>query len=206
MNRSRALIAFAVAFIAFATSQLFGARPAAAPPLTFTDIGAIAAPLTPVYYSAVAWGDYNSDGKPDILLTGSSSSGYISKIYKNNGAGNAFSEDTIADQNLTGVSYSSVAWGDYDSDGDLDILLTGDSGGGVASSQIYRNDDGVFTDIGAGLTPVYRGSSPGATTTGTASRTSCSRAPVTSCRGMPARFSRTTAPAASARTPQPTAS
>jgi hypothetical protein len=26
---------------------------------------------------------------------------------------------------LTGISQGSVAWGDYDNDGDLDILLTG---------------------------------------------------------------------------------
>ncbi len=34
---------------------------------------------------------------------------------------------------LTGVCYGSVAWGDYDNDGDLDILLTGDTGSGVSS-------------------------------------------------------------------------
>src|SRR5674476_588950 len=140
MNRSRALIAFAVAFIAFATSQLFGARPAAAPPLTFTDIGAIAAPLTPVYYSAVAWGDYNSDGYPDILLTGYNGSGFVSKIYENNGNG-TFAEDTTADSLLKGVATGSVAWGDYNSDGRLDILLTGDSGSGYVS-KIYKNNGG----------------------------------------------------------------
>ena len=44
------------------------------------------------------------------------------KIYHNNGD-NTFTEQTsIA---LTGVSSGSVAWGDYDNDGDLDILLAG---------------------------------------------------------------------------------
>jgi len=37
--------------------------------------------------SAVAWGDYNNDGYLDILLTGYSGSGYISKVYRNNGNG-----------------------------------------------------------------------------------------------------------------------
>ena len=48
----------------------------------------------------------------------------------------------------TGISltpvgdHSSVAWGDYDRDGDLDILLTGNS-----YSKIYRNDgSNVFTE------------------------------------------------------------
>jgi hypothetical protein len=41
---------------------------------------------------------------------------------------------------LTGVHHSSVAWGDHDNDGDLDILLTGDTGSGYIS-KIYRNDD-----------------------------------------------------------------
>jgi uncharacterized repeat protein (TIGR01451 family) len=39
------------------------------------------------------------------------------------------------------VTESSVAWGDYDNDGDLDILLTGRAGGGNEVSMLYRNDD-----------------------------------------------------------------
>ena len=78
--------------------------------------------LTGVAYSSVAWGDYDNDGDLDILLTGDNGSSRISKIYRNNG-NNTFTEQTsIA---LTGVDSSSVAWGDYDNDGDLDILLTG---------------------------------------------------------------------------------
>lgn len=43
--------------------------------------------LTGVAYSSVAWADYNSDGKPDFLLTGSNSGSSISKLYKNTGSG-----------------------------------------------------------------------------------------------------------------------
>ena len=44
-------------------------------------------------------------------------------MYENTGG--AFSEVPAA--GLTGVYDSSVAWGDYDNDGDLDILLTGNT-------------------------------------------------------------------------------
>ncbi|WP_408975942.1 FG-GAP repeat domain-containing protein, partial [Planktothrix sp.] len=40
--------------------------------------------LPGVYNGSVAWADYNGDGKPDFLLTGSDNSAYyISKLYKN---------------------------------------------------------------------------------------------------------------------------
>ncbi len=80
--------------------------------------------------------------------------GCVSKVYRNDGL-RSFT-DIGAD--LTGVHASSVAWGDYDNDGDLDILLTGDSISGGLSS-VYRNDGGgTFTDIRAALTGVLFGS------------------------------------------------
>ncbi len=115
--------------------------------ITFTDISA---GLTGVYYSSVAWGDHDNDGDLDILLTGDTGPWYLSRVYRNDGAG-VFTDITAG---LPGMYTSSVAWGDYDNDGDLDILLTGDTASGPISG-VYRNDGaGVFTDITAGLTGV----------------------------------------------------
>ncbi|MFX0200229.1 MAG: FG-GAP repeat domain-containing protein, partial [Candidatus Hodarchaeota archaeon] len=108
--------------------------------------------LTGVQEGSAIWGDYDNDGDLDILLTGQSDSGPISKIYKN-------TNGKFIDINalLTGVFYSSVDWGDYDSDGDLDILLIGESNSGPIS-KIYRNDDGNFVNINVMLTGVRKGS------------------------------------------------
>lgn len=93
---------------------------------------------------SVAWGDYDNDGYQDILLTGYIKNDYTSKIYRND-KNNNFSEQTQI--SLTGVYSSSVAWGDYDNDGDLDILLTGDSGNGGCISKIYQNNgDNSFAE------------------------------------------------------------
>ena len=48
---------------------------------------------------------------------------------------------------LTGVADSSVAWGDYDNDGDLDILLTGADGGGGPVAKLYRNEEVDCLDL-----------------------------------------------------------
>ena len=115
----------------------------------------------------MAWGDYDNDGDLDILLTGIADDpwnpGYqikVSKVYRNN---NHSFGDIYA--NLIGVDHSSVAWGDYDNDGDLDILLAGIALSGlpwpadptVKVSRVYRNNDGNFSDIGAGLMGVSNG-------------------------------------------------
>ncbi|MDM8551211.1 C10 family peptidase [Desulfobacterales bacterium HSG2] len=52
---------------------------------------------------------------------------------------------------------SSAILGDYDNDGDSDILLIGYDGS-AGRAEIYRNDDGRFTDMGADLAGVYFGS------------------------------------------------
>jgi hypothetical protein len=99
---------------------------------TFTqDASATALPWQ--QQNAAAWGDYNADGKPDILLAGLNPSGPLAGIFENQGNG-AFA-DTGA--GLTGVTFSSVAWGDYNADGKLDALVAGctvGTGGGCTDS------------------------------------------------------------------------
>ncbi len=110
--------------------------------------------LTGVMSGSVAWGDYDNDGYLDILLTGNTVSDEISRVYKNNGDG-TFSNSGIS---FTGVFASSVAWGDYDNDGYLDILLTGDTGT-APRSRIYKNNgDGTFSYVVISLTQVTQGS------------------------------------------------
>ena len=116
---------------------------------TFSDISA---GLTPVQQSDVAWGDYDNDGDLDILLTGlDSGNNYVAKVYRNDAG--TFSDISAG---LTGVRASSVAWGDYDNDGDLDILLTGQGSDANGVAKVYRNDAGTFNDISAGLTEVQQ--------------------------------------------------
>jgi hypothetical protein len=112
----------------------------------FTDIGA---DLPEVERPSIAWGDYDNDGDLDLLLSGGTDSGSVTKIFRND---NGIFIDINA--GLTGSEIGSADWGDYDNDGDLDILLTGRDGTGLPFSKIYRNDEGVFTDISADLTAV----------------------------------------------------
>jgi PKD repeat protein/predicted nucleotidyltransferase len=94
--------------------------------------------LEGVANSSAAWGDFDNDGDLDILLSGRLvSGGFTSKIYRNNST-NTFTE--VTGTSFTGVGYCSVAWGDYDNDGDLDILMTGQSAGSTVVSKIYRNN------------------------------------------------------------------
>ena len=84
----------------------------------------------------VAWGDYDNDGDLDVLLSGAPQgiSSEISKVYRNDN-GN-FVDSGIP---LVGLSTAALAWGDYDHDGDLDILLSGAPEFGY-TTRVYRNN------------------------------------------------------------------
>ncbi|MEZ4655101.1 MAG: VCBS repeat-containing protein [Candidatus Eisenbacteria bacterium] len=90
----------------------------------------------------MAWGDYDNDGDPDLLISEFSVGG-PTRVYRNDAG-------TFTDINagLQDLGFPGVAWGDYDNDGDLDILLAGQIGS-AGTMKIYRNDGGVFADIGA---------------------------------------------------------
>ena len=59
---------------------------------------------------------------------------------------------------LTGLSNCSAAWGDYDDDKDLDLLLSGEATNGTFHIKLYRNDDGLFNEINSSFTGIKNGS------------------------------------------------
>ncbi|ETR67860.1 MAG: hypothetical protein OMM_11137, partial [Candidatus Magnetoglobus multicellularis str. Araruama] len=105
-----------------------------------------------VYHSSAAFGDYDNDGDLDLLLSGSTGSAKIAKLYRNTG-GN-FTEET----NFTGVEYGTMTFGDYDNDGDQDILITGQTESNRIA-KVFQNTEGSFSeDTTITLTDVYNGS------------------------------------------------
>ncbi len=91
---------------------------------------------------AVEWGDYDNDGDQDIAICGMCFTNNERKtiIYRNE---NGQFVDIEAE--ILGVNVGTLDWGDYDCDGDLDLLICGSPGTVYnAITRIYRNNDGVF--------------------------------------------------------------
>jgi hypothetical protein len=119
----------------------------------FTDINAS---IIGVLKGDAQWADYDNDGDFDILLTGysefSTIKTAITKLYKNNNG--SFTDTNIP---FKGVGFSAVDWGDYDNDGDLDFIVTGQIEEEKAITKIYQNNNGNFIDINAALQSVQWG-------------------------------------------------
>src|SRR3989339_508715 len=142
LNKLIATVVTGMVIVSFSYSQ------------TFFDISA---GLTGVSESSAAWGDYDNDGDPDLILCGANGpnvTNNITKIYRNDGSG-VF---TDINAGLPGIHQGSVCWGDYDNDNDLDVLLTGRSVY-TPTSKIFRNEGSdVFSEINAGLTGLWQSS------------------------------------------------
>jgi len=110
-----------------------------------------------VEHGEAQWGDYDGDGDLDILVAGNlretdgSYTHMALRIYRNDNE-NYTPVEVIAD--LPGEGWfdlTAATWADYDSDGDMDILLAGNynSGSNIEGrARIYTNTDGVFTESG----------------------------------------------------------
>ena len=98
--------------------------------------------LPDVYYGALGWADYDSDGDPDLVVTGIApeSSTLVGDLYRNDGG--ALVRDAASSAVIPGVSEGALAWGDYDADGDPDLAITGIGSGYIGD--LYRNDGGAL--------------------------------------------------------------
>lgn len=103
--------------------------------------------------SAADWGDYDNDGDVDLVITGEDEHGMVHLNIIENEGNERFGSFALA---LPGTRTGSIDWGDFDHDGDIDILITGETDGNLIVSRVYRNDrNGRFVDINAGLVGVY---------------------------------------------------
>jgi|GEM_PF-2316293 len=103
--------------------------------------------------SALNWGDYDNDGDLDLLAAGRNIDLTPRTIIYQNQNNTFVDTEAI----LPGVSFGHAEWGDYDHDGDLDILLVGDTGNSEYISTVLRNDGDGFTDTQAYLPQVTFG-------------------------------------------------
>jgi hypothetical protein len=98
---------------------------------------------------SAAWGDYDNDGWPDLLLARQSKA---AKLYHNEGDGTFTDVSVQAGVAITGGGMAAT-WADYDNDGWLDcyLLTLTDYGSGDSERDwlFHNNHDGTFTEVGA---------------------------------------------------------
>jgi hypothetical protein len=115
---------------------------------------AVSSGITGVSDAACAFFDYNNDGLPDLALTGLGATAASSKVYRNEGAG-VFSDAGAA---LTGLYGGGIGWGDMNSNGYPDLLLSGTDDGGSPKTLLYYNNGSTFTPSGISFEGLAGGS------------------------------------------------
>lgn len=79
-------------------------------------------------------------------------------IYKNSINSQKISPFTEISETFPDVYLGSAAWGDYDKDGNIDLLLSGIDNLGNLYAEIYQNNgDSTFSNINAGFDGIERG-------------------------------------------------
>ncbi len=111
-------------------------------------------PFPKLYNAASASGDLDGDGDQDIVMAGLTEySTPVMQLYKNNGP---YRYERI-NQMFVPLTDGSLDWGDYDKDGDLDLLATGKDAHNRLTTIIYRNDDGALSETVTTIPGVYFG-------------------------------------------------
>lgn len=104
------------------------------------------------YEAAAAWGDYDNDGFLDLIVSGVTSQGEKTLLYKNID-GKQF--EKVAHP-FPDLRTSNTTWFDYNNDGNLDLFLAGKKSNGELYSGLWRNKggDAGFEEVFAGFFPL----------------------------------------------------
>ena len=87
-----------------------------------------------------AWGDYDNDGDLDLAIIGEDGPTRFAQVYDYDADTEQYLLNERVSESLSPRRQSSIAWADYDNDGDLDLALAGNHGNGDSATLIYRNE------------------------------------------------------------------
>ena len=96
--------------------------------------------LPPLYRTYTEWADFDGDGDPDLLMSGTRSFVYGAYVYKNNGNGN-FTRIDLGDI----YSYSPVHWTDINKDGRPDAFVANRFGSSFIAKNMGNDSFAVAT-------------------------------------------------------------
>ena len=92
-----------------------------------------------------SWADYDGDGDPDLFVANWDEQSNC--LFRNEGGG-TFTRVTQGPMVTTAVDWTSLAWADYDNDGDLDLYVAVAYPEHGHRNALYQNNgDGTFTAV-----------------------------------------------------------
>lgn len=116
---------------------------------TFTDVASSKKIAISGVYSGPAFGDYDGDSYIDLFVGGVD--GEASQLFRNIGPPTFEFENVTQQSGLGNLPHNnlSATWGDYDSDGDLDLVIAHWTLEQTASTNgLWRNNgDGTFSNV-----------------------------------------------------------
>ena len=100
-----------------------------------------------LFTGSSAWGDYDNDGDPDLIIGGQTANpnSSVTRLYQNDPIGR-LTEVTTADA-ISGIKSGAFHFSDLDSDGDLDLIMSGwDKISGSLVTHLLENEPlGTFS-------------------------------------------------------------